>query len=344
MPGFEFAQRRLRDYTFEESKTTQIDLDDDVVARAAFMTLHGSVVTTFGSGSPAAPFEAAFSTLVTNATVRVNGRTVKSVMPWMLHLTEQLAFGNIGERRSSAGASAATGDLPTVDAGFTFGSTTNRTTVRETVMIPFEMVLAKANATGTWLDLRGAMSPVIQLSTAAFAALDTTGAPVAYTGSTLVIETFVEEVLGVPRNPQFADFRQIWKTERITSQATDYQIDLNVGNLYAGVLLYVTEPLPTDLGLTDIRIMAGNKILKQTTFALEQARNRMQYGITAPRSSNKSTFDGACYLNLLTNDRDLSTAFDARNLNALRLVISTHASVDYPVVINIEEHEVARVG
>lgn len=344
-PGtFETAQRRLQDTAFSPSTSLQLPLPKDMVASKLNLTFHGSTQYTFASGSPAAPKESTIDTLINMITVTVNGRIVKSVRPHMLHLFEILAFGQEGERRSSAGASAVTGDLPTADGGFAWGTTTQYGTVRESVQIPFEMILAERGRQGTWLDLRGVSSAYVTFTTGPYSALDTTGAPVTYANQSFVIEANIEEVKGVREKQPFADWKQTLNSYLITAQVTDQNYELNTGNFVAGIGLYVkngaSPSVPADLGVTTIKIMTGNKIIKQTDFVSEQAKMRQVYSCNAPRVSNASRLDGFVYIPLLTDAKNLDTAFDARGLNSLRLVISTHASATYSLTVNAEQHEI----
>lgn len=343
---FEAAARRLPDTTFTNS-VMQINLPKDGIYRALNLEFHGSIVTTFASGSPAAPAESTIDSLIQIISVTVNGRALKVVRPHMLHAMEILAFGQEGRRSASAGASAVTGDLPTTDGGFVYGTTTQVSTVREQIQVPFEMILANNGREKTWLDCNGISSGDVKLFGVAYSNLDTTSdSALSFSASTFVIEAYLEEVIGVMRGPghQFSDFQQIMSPDTITAAANGRQYQLNPGSYLAGVLLYVKSGSTTltataaDLGLTDIKFMTGNKILKQVDFNAEQAKMRQNFKVNSARTSGKSRMDGICYISFLTNNRDLNTAFDARNLQSLIMAYSSSSSATYNLTTFIEQH------
>lgn len=342
------SSRRLADTTFVPSSTMSLLVPKDVVARWLNLELHGSIVTTFASGSPAAPRESTIDTLIPTLNLTIDGQTVKAVRPHMLHMLEIIAYGQEGQRKSSVGAATIALDNPTVDGGFAWGTTTQTTTVRETVQIPFEMILANVGQEGTWLDTRGASNCFLQMLSGPYSGLDTTGAPVTFSASTFVIEAYLEVVAGVAPNESFGIFSQIWSQENISSQVTEKYYEMAFGQFIAGYGLYVkngaSPSVPTDVGLTDIKIYAGDKVIKQTTFQAVQAEMRQIYSCNTPRTANVSRTDGFVYIPTLTQDRNLFTAFDARNLTSVRLVISstTSGNVTYPLQVNIEQHQIVK--
>lgn len=339
---FEVAARRIQDTTFSPSTVLTLPLPKDGIYRALNLEFHGSIVTTFSSGSPAAPAESTIDSLVTLITVTVNGRLVKSVRPHMLHLHEILAWGQEGRRTASAAASAVTGDLPTTDGGFVWGTTTQTSTVRETLRIPFEMELARIGKEKTWLNLNGVSTAEVKFTTAAYSGLDTTGATVVYTASTFLFEAYMEEVIGFTPNTPFFDYQQVLGTDAVAAQQNNRNYDLTTGQLLAGLLIYVkngaSPSVAADLGLTRMSVITGNKTIKLVDFTAEQDKMRQTYRCNSARASGKSRLDGVCYISLLTNDRDLNTAFDARGLNSLKFNYDTHASATYGLTVNIEQH------
>lgn len=340
--SFEVAKRRIQDTSFKPSTVMQLPLPKEGVYQALSLEFHGSIVTTYASGSPAAPAEATVDTLIPTIGLFVNGRLVKTVRPHMLHMQEILTWGQEGRRSSSAAASAATNDNPTVDGVFTFGTTGQTSTARENIRIPFAMELARVGKEKTWLNLNGVSSAECKFFGGPESGLDTTGAPVVYTLDTFVIEAYLEEVIGVNPLQKFADYQQVWSQETIAAQVTDKQFDLATGNLLAGLSLYIkngaSPSVAADLGITSIKILTGNKIIKSTDFVAEQNAMRQTFRCNDKRASNKARLDGYVFIPLMTNDRDLNTAFDASNLNALKLVVSSHASATYGLTLNIEQH------
>lgn len=346
-------QRQLQALTFAESQTLSRDLPRDTVLKSLQFRLSGSVVTTFGSGTPVADARSTFDNLIQRIDVIVNGqRTVKSVRPHMMRIQQLLTTGVLGERRSSAAASAAAGNFPTVDAGFTYGTTTQTTTAAETIFLPFEMVYCDGGLgrESTWLNLKGASSAEVKFTTSSFSSLLGFGntAPVAYSNSTFIIDIVTREAQDVAPNIAFSDWKQTLRNIPFTAETLDYPIDINKGNFLSGIMLFATDgaagsattatgKMASNLLLTKLSLKVnGQTDIKTTSFAQLQAENRAQYGVNAPMGSNVSLLDGVVHMNLLAR-KDITTALDCRQpmVDSVQLFMSTASGVTYTSTANV---------
>lgn len=122
--GFLEKQRTLQSLVLTGSGPLTRDIPKDTVLKRINFRLTGAIQTTYGSGTPVARADAIFHSLINSIQIVANGgRFIKNVQPHLVRMASLLNTGIQGERGSSAGASALTTD-PTVDSGFTFGTTT----------------------------------------------------------------------------------------------------------------------------------------------------------------------------------------------------------------------------
>lgn len=349
-------QRKLQDMTWSSGVIVGRDLPRDTVLKRISLRLSGYVTYTFSS-TPVAYETSTIDNIVSRIDVVINGqRTVKSVRPHLLHMEQLLATTIQGERKASAAAAAALQNNPTADAGFTYGTTTQTTTVAETVHVCFEMILCAFGRNGTYMNLKGATSAEIKLACGTTTGLDKTG-NATFTASSLSFEVVTIEAQDLPATMAFSDWKQTTKDIVITAQTTDYVIDINRGNFLAGIKLLCVQDYaaalanaktrqPTNFGIGDIKLIAnGSMIVKATTFKSLQAENRMRWGVSSPYATNASRLDGFAYLNLLENN-DIRSALDCRapKMDNLQLLISTNASdstwLNYNLGITVETGEV----
>ena len=97
-------QRILQPVTFAPSTTLTRDLPRDTVLKYLVLRLSGSIVTTYGSGTPVADAQSIFDNLVSRIDIVVNGsRTVKNVRPHLMNMQQLLATAQQNERKASAG-------------------------------------------------------------------------------------------------------------------------------------------------------------------------------------------------------------------------------------------------
>lgn len=355
-------QRKLQALTFAENNILSRDLPRDTVLKSLQLRLSGSVVTTFGSGTPVADAQSIFDNIIARIDIVVNGsRVVKSVRPHLLRM-QQIMFSQIqGERRASAAATAATDNFPTADAGFAYGTTGQITTVAESIYLPFEMIWSDIGLgrESTWLNLKGVSSAEVRLTCASFSKFLGFGntAPVVFSSSTLSIDILTTEAQDVPPNLLFSDWKQTTKQQLFTAESTDYPIDINRGNKLAGIMLFAqdgaagsattaTGKLASNLALTKLSLKVnGQTDIKTTDFKSLQAENRMRYGVQAPFASNVSLLDGIAHMNLLAR-KDISTALDvtAPLVDNVQLFVNTNtaANVSYTngVLVTVQTEEI----
>jgi len=355
-------QRKLQALTFAENQILSRDLPRDTVLKSIQFRLSGSVVTTFGSGTPVADAFSTFDNIIPRIDIIVNGgRTVKSVRPHMMRMMQLLLNKNPGERASSAAASAATDNFPTADGGFAYGSTTNYTTARETIIVPFEHIFCDIGLGRelTWLNLKGVASAEARLTTAAFTALLGYGntAPVTYSSSTFQIDIITREAQDIPPEMAFSDWKQTTKDVPFASETIDYPIDINRGNLLselflltrngaAGSATTATGKVASNLVLTKLAFkINGQTDIKGSDFKALQAENRTDFGINAAFASNVSVYDGMALMSFLAR-KDLSTALSLRPpmVDNAQLVVSSNsaANVSYtnPCIVTVMTGEV----
>lgn len=355
-------QRKLQALTFQENQILSRDLPRDTVLKEIQLRLSGSVITTFGSGTPVADAQAAFDNIIPRIDVIVGGsRTVKSVRPHLLRAQQLFSTTVLGERRASAAAAAATDNFPTVDAGFTYGTTTQVTTCAESILLSFAMVYAEVGMgrESTWLNLKGVSSAELRLTCAAFSSLlgFANTAPVVFTGSTFIIDIICIEAQDVPAEIVFSDWKQTTKELTFSAQTTDYAIDINRGNKLSGLMLFTKDgaagstttasgKLASNLVLTKLALTVnGQSQVKVTDFKALQAENRMRYGVNAPMASNVSFLDGIAHMNMLAR-QDISTALDCAPplVDNVQLFVNTNtaANVSYtnPVSVTVMTEEI----
>lgn len=355
-------KRQLQQLAFAENAILSRDLPRDTVLKSLQLRLSGAVQTTFASGTPVADSFAAFDNIIPRIEVIVEGsRTVKSVRPHLMRVQQLFTSQILGLRRSSAGAAAATGNLPTAEAGFTYGTTTQYTTCAESIIISFELPYAEVGMgrESTWLNLKGVSSAELRLTCAAFSTLLGFGntAPVSYANSTFVVDIFTIEAQDVPAEIKFSDFKETTKEVTFSSQQTDVAIDINRGNKLMGIMMLArdgaagsattaTGKLASNLAIQKLSLVVnGQSQIQTTTFQALQDENRLRYGISAPLASNVSILDGVAHLNLLAR-KDASTALDVSPplVDNVQLFVSTASAsvVSYtnPVSLTLMTQEI----
>ncbi len=338
--------RQLPQTAFVPSSTLTLQggLPLDTVLKALSIRLSGSIVTTYASGTPLSDALSTLDNLCNAINIRINGgRLIKNIRPHFLHMQQLFAQSISGERKCETHASA-TITNPTVDAGFTYGATTEVSSVAETVLLPFENIMALANREITWLNLKGRASAEMQFQTGAYSGLLGFGntAPVTFSSGTFVLDVTTIEAQHVAYDTPFWDWRQTMQESTYSGQVTDSNIPINRGNFLQGLMFLcrdggagsaatATGKVLSNLVLNSIKlVLNGQTEVKSTSFLELQAQNKAQYGINAPYASNVSRIDGVAYLDLLTA-RDLKTALDVRapGVDQVFLKVSTRAGGNY---------------
>lgn len=351
--------RKLPSKNFDAGSTISIDVPRDSVFKYIQQRLVGAVVTTFASGTPVASNQSTMNDLINYIDIVANGSfTIKNVTPWMMHIQQLIATANFGERKASAGASAASpAENVTADGKFTYGTTGQYTSVVESIIIPFENSLAGAGRMGTLWDTRGLASAEIKISTAAFSALLGYGntAPVVYSGSTLQIQTETIETQNIPLNIYFSAYKQTTKSVNFTAQTSDFLVDINRGNYLQGLMFEAHDGaagtattasgkvLSNTLLSTIKLIINGSLYLQNTDFNSLQSKNRNRFGIDAAFASNVSLYDGMAYLDLLTpaggekfGAVDSAQNVQAPDVDSVQCALSTTAGATYTATASVK--------
>lgn len=359
--------RVLQPLTFSPSVTLTRNLPTDSCYKSILFRLSGSIATAYASGTPVADSFATFDNLVEDISVVIGGgNTIKSVRPHLLHMQQLLATTIQGERAASAAAAAATDNFPVADAGFPYGTDTQVTTVRESVVLWFENLYVRKGKEWTWLNLKGASSAEIRIKTKAYSSLLGFGntAPVVYSASTFQIEMITSEQMDVPAEAAFDIWRQSTQDIPITSQITGQRFAINVGNFLQGLMFLTrngaagstttaTGKLASNLVLTDIVLKTnGSTPIKATNFKALQAENRIRFGVSAPYASSVSRLDGVAYLDMLSDDErgDLATALDLRKplVNSCDLELSSSSasvtSYTNPCIVTVMADEIIKAA
>lgn len=345
---------------YESGNKVKKALPTDKVLSACLLRFSGSAVTTFASGTPLPKITGSFDSFISLVVIETASKgEVKAVRPHLQRLMNNMYSKNPTDRRSSAGAAAVA--QPTADANFTFGSTTNVTSVVECIKIYFEMPLA-ASGRGkelTMLDLRKESSANIRIDCAnintGILAVGNT-APIALTADTFQVEVLLECVDGVPQDFGFSTYREFHEDVPVSAETASLPITITKGNRIAGLGLFCTDGAaggatsdtgnaPTNYLVQTMQLKKNSKTDEfRSTFKETQTANR-QAGLVAPFASNRSAMDGFCFINLLKN-QDLATALDASytQLDSLKLFVKTGPAADVSYTnaanINIHTHEI----
>jgi|GEM_PF-6688181 len=356
----EYEKKRVldnTDLTGSGSKLLRLPLDFEAI-RYVDHTLNGAIQTTFASGTPVCRAEGAFHQLIPTIRVLRESDAFKAVSPHFLRMQQLLSNGFAGARRSSAAAAASTN--VTVDTlAMSFGTTTQYSSVEDSVRIYFELPFLKNSweQRKTWFRTIGLSSAGIEFQQNGYSSLQSAAntAPVTYANSTLSISTEVTEVINISARDAaitgIALFKETMKTEPITGALTDKRIDVNKGNSLAAVHMYVknaaagsattaSDALASNIIVTNVRLWANSdRLLKQSTFKRLKDENRNRYGYLAAMASDLAPDDGYALINFVHGG--LSELIDTRKgvVDSLDLVIDTTAAgtlhLKFDEVVNI---------
>lgn len=355
------STRKLATQAFAPSSIMTFRLPEDTTLRALQIRLSGSIITTFASGTPVADDFGPMDDLIASIQIRVGGsNAIKTITPRMAAFHQMLAQKNRGERKASAGAAEATELDITADVeAFPYGTTTQVTSVAESLTVFFECILADYGQEKTWLNLRGVVGSDLVLSTKAYSGLLGFGntAPVVYSGSTLNIDIQLVEARTVEANRKFDVWKETYQIEPFTAQAANRVIKLNPGQKIIG-LSFLARDGASGSTTTATGLLASDKLINQMKLTLNgsftprnetwkelQAQNRARFGINAPYVSNKSRLQGLAYMDLLQY-RVLKTALDARLLDSVQLEVSTNSGATYTstATLLVHQHELVEAA
>lgn len=350
------STRRLASQSFVASSVMTFRLPEDTTLRALQIRLSGSIVTTFGSGTPVGDDFGPMDNLISSIQVRVGGSdAIKTITPRMASFHQMLAEKNRGERKSSSGAAAATADDVTADSSaFTYGTTGQITSVAESLTIFFECPLALYGKEKTWLNLRGIVGSELVLTTAAFSGLlgYANTAPVVYSSNLLQLNVRLIEARTVEQNRVFDIYRETYQIEPFTAAASGRVIDLNKGqkiiglsflarNGAAGSTTTATGKIADDKLIDTIKLsLNGSYNPRLDQWQEMQADVKSRYGVYAPYTTNKSIMQGFNYMDLLQY-RVLDTALDVRLMDNVQLEVVTKSAATYTdgASLLVHQHE-----
>jgi hypothetical protein len=357
------GRRRLPTEAFAASSQISIKVPCDTAVKRMRVTFSGNVVTTFASGTPVADALSTMDNLMNNVSLKVDGSlNLKNVRPYLQQQLQLLTSGVLAERKSSAGAAAASFNNPTADGAFAYGTTTQISTVRESFDLYFECPFVKPEQmAATVLNLQGRSTCELLFSTGAYSALLGFGntAPVVFSSDDFDIDVTLIENRTVPKEWRGLDYVQ--STQSITKSAngTDYREKLPVAQFLAAVALLTRDGAAGSATTATGKVLNSNVIGKvqlslngtrtvvDTTFQQLQSDNRAEWGVSSPFASNVSRFDGYAFMTLL-KERDMDTALDCskgNNVDNVELVFDTQAvSFTNPIQVVIETHEFRRQG
>lgn len=348
------STRKLASQAFAPSSVMTFRLPEDTTLRALQIRLSGAITTTFASGTPVADDFGPLDNLVSTIQVRVGGSdSIKTVTPRMAAFHMLLESKIRGERKASAGAAAATaGDVTADVSAFPYGTTTQITSVAETLTVWFECPLVKFGREKTWLNLRGIVGSELILNTRAYSSLLGFGntAPVVYSDSTLQIDVKLIEARTVEQGRKFQVYKETYQIEPFTAQAANRVINLNKGQKIIGLSLLARDGA-SGSATTASGLLASDKLLDQIKLTLNgsftprnetwfelQADNKGRYGLNVPYGSNKSILQGFAYMDL-TQFGVLDTALDARFLDNVQLEVSTKSAATYTSTATLLVHQ-----
>lgn len=348
------STRRVASQSFAPSSVMSFRLPEDTTLRALQIRVSGSIVTTFASGTPVADDFGPLDNLISSIQIRVGGSdSIKTITPRMAAFHQLLAQKQRGERKASAGAAAATADDVTADvSAFVYGTTTQITSLAESLTIFFECPLVDYGQERTWLNLRGIVGSDLILTTKAYSALLGFGntAPVVYSDSTLQINVRLIEARTVEQGRRFDTWKETYQIEPFTATASSRVIEINKGQKIIG-LSFLARDGASGTTTTASGLLASDKLIDQMKLMLNgsfyprnetwqelQADNRARYGLNAPYVSNKSILQGYAYMDL-TQYKVLKTALDARNLDNVQLEVSTKSAATYTSVASLLVHQ-----
>lgn len=326
--------RILKDATFSPGQRSPIDLPCDTVLQWLDATLSGSLQVTYTGTYTASPVTS-FDALVPTIQVLVNGdRVVKYVRPWLVSAKEIFAGGNQPERKSSAAATAQVPANPTSDGGWAVGTSTQYTTIRESLRICFRDILAREGFQElSFLDLSKASTAQVIYGYSGYesiAAANNAATGISYANGSFVISTTTAEAQDMV-GEKFTDLKETTQSFPFVGQQNNVALPLNTGNLVRGIWIMVRDgDAARSLSNTAVTAISLKQdgftpLRDYPSFMKLQGENRSEFHINAPQVAGVSRIDGLAYIDLLKN-KNPSSALDCTRVKLLQLFLSTAAS------------------
>lgn len=333
------SRRRLAPVAYSSGQLGTLDLPRDTVIKRMEVSLTGSFIMTYGSGSPLFQDDW-MSKLCNRMDVVIDGqRTVKSLDFEMQRYLNNIYSGNYPRRRYGTGAALTTlqGTTEWLYGTVAYPATTEYFWIDEAVTVHFEMPLSYAydQRMATLLNIKDVSSANVRFSFADISNLLQFGnaaTPVASAVNLNFICTLIEN-RAVPREQQFYDFKETVKRVSYSAQVSGSQIELNRGNALAGVHMMVkngnANKTLSDVALTDIALLVnGQQIIQSTKFKELQTSNQGRFGVNDLIASSSHVAQGHAFMNLIQSgriDSALNTTLGA-GIDQVVLQVSTAAS------------------
>lgn len=333
------ARRRLAPVSFSSGQLKTLDLPRDTVIKRMEVTLQGSLIATYGSGSPL--FQDDFmSKLCNRMDVVIDGqRTVKSIDFEIQRYLNNIYSGNYPRRRYGTAATLTTlqGTTEWLYGTVAYPATTEYFWIDESVVVHFEMPLSYAydQRMATLLNIKDVSSAECRFSFADVSNLLQFGnaATPNYSSVNLDFVCTLIENRAVPRDQQFYDFKETVKRVSYSAQVQGSLIELNRGNALAGISMMVkngsTNKTLSDVAVTDTALIVnGQQIIQATKFKDLQRSNQSRYGVNDLIASSSHVSQGHAFMNLINSgriDSALNTSVGA-GVDQVQLQVSTAAS------------------
>ncbi len=349
IPVISSQRTRVLKKDFAENQNITFDLPLDTVLVGALIRLVGSVGYTYTGGTPKGRPEGAMDSLFSRIDCVIDGRrTVKSVTPHFLNMQQLMTGGNEAERFAEAGAAPIADNFPTTEGPFVFGTTGQKTTVRESVYLAFEHLHCDPlnGRELTYLNLKRANSATLTLQALNLASLNAvTGVTgLAFDSNKLQIEVTLIERQDIPADQAFSDWKQTFRRVQIQGEVGSLPIEIPSGAAISGFMMYTQngnsatttlvgrQPSSKIIGEMELR-KNGQETIQKIDYKALQSKNKIDYGINAATAAGANRLDGVAHFNLLAR-RQLGTAFINRKdfgVDSLQLVIDSKPSgvVDY---------------
>lgn len=280
------------------------------------------------TGTPVSRADGILQSLIPAFQIIANGkRVIKNCQPWMLKMQNYVRNGVLERRGSSAGAALLTYD-PTVTSNFTFGVTTNITTVVDSVGIHFAMPFTQNpdEQRATLLNANGLTSLKMEFQSNSLSALNSQAntASITFENNSLQVELWgVKDVSYASSDrPQLYDYQQTTNSLSFTAGAIKNQL-LQLQNSTIGLWFYgldgaagsattATDRLASDKQWKNLRLSRNGQFDDfNISWAAAQDAMIAKYEVNNPYVNNVRIIDGINNLSYM--DNSIFDALDTTN-------------------------------
>ena len=309
-------ERRLGSLTYSAGATSTMQLPRNYPYRRLSFHLDGNV-TIAAAASAGTPKDSCPAQLVSNITIRANGRDViKSMDLETLHRLNESRYGVRPFINSlPSGYAAVTQDVD-VHAFLDFKMWDS--------IRPIDTLLQSAGL--ATLELIVTWGNPDDIMTDAF----TGGTGVSVdSGTTLYVAS--EEYVGAPADMNFSVNKEFQIRSIVNAANDNHQIILPVGNMYRSILIKtISDGVNVNTILDNIQIKSGTEVFKNIRAVQLQMENRMDMGLQLPNANdtvNRYYQEGTLagyYLLEFVRDGRLTESLDARRLSNLELELDVN--------------------